>query len=121
MLIQASQVNFPQLHNASDIRQLMENSCTSFEIYQFPTQLTYYFHNRLIPLFVCSVQRSNGFEEAIEIPDVMFNTDRLRQRSFYDDLLVSLGRQPLQQVDAAVSQGVCILLLTKTREIHVDV
>lgn len=55
----------------------------------------------------CSVQRKDGTEEAIEIPDVMFNTGRLRQRSFYDELLVALTLQPLQQVDAAVSQGVC--------------
>lgn len=60
----------------------------------------------------CSVQRSDGVDETIEIPDVMFNTGRLRQRNFYDDILVALTRQPLQQVDAAVSHGVCIRIFT---------
>lgn len=56
--------------------------------------------------FSFSVHKSNGEEEAIEIPDVMFNTGRLRQRAFYDEILLALSRQPLQQVDSAVSQGV---------------
>lgn len=41
----------------------------------------------------------------------MFNTGRLRQRNFYDDILIALTRQPLQQVDAAITQGVCIIYL----------
>lgn len=36
----------------------------------------------------------------------MFDTSRLRQRTFYDDILSAITRQPLQQVDAAVTQGV---------------
>lgn len=56
--------------------------------------------------FLFSVHKRNGEEEAIEIPDVMFNTGRLRQRAFYDEILLALSRQPLQQVDSAVSQGV---------------
>lgn len=36
----------------------------------------------------------------------MFNTGRLRQRHFYDEILLTLTRQPLQQVDSAVSLGV---------------
>lgn len=38
----------------------------------------------------------------------MFDTTRLRQRSFYDEILLGLSHQPIQQVDAAVTQGVCI-------------
>lgn len=36
----------------------------------------------------------------------MFNTDRLRQRNFYDEILLALERQPLQQVDSILTQGV---------------
>lgn len=53
-----------------------------------------------------SVHKGNGEDEVIEIPDVMFNTNRLRQRNFYDEILLTLERQPLQQVDSIVSQGV---------------
>lgn len=53
-----------------------------------------------------SVRKGNGEDEAIEIPDVFFNTNRLRQRHFYDEILLTLTRQPLQQVDSAVTQGV---------------
>lgn len=56
----------------------------------------------------CSIHHSNGVDESIEIPDVMFDTARLRQRTFYDEILLGLTRQPLQQVDAAVTQGVCV-------------
>lgn len=45
-------------------------------------------------------------EEVIEIPEVMFNGGRLRQRHFYDEILLALTRQPIQQVDSAVTQGV---------------
>lgn len=38
----------------------------------------------------------------------MFNEGRLRQRSFYDEILIGLSHQPIQQVDAAISQGVCV-------------
>lgn len=53
-----------------------------------------------------SVNKGNGEDEVIEIPDVFFNTNRLRQRNFYDEILLTLTRQPLQQVDSAVTQGV---------------
>lgn len=61
-----------------------------------------------MPYVFYSIRRSDGTDESIEIPDVMFNTARLRERNFYDDILLALSRQPLQQVDSAVSQGVCI-------------
>lgn len=52
------------------------------------------------------MHKGNGEDEVIEIPDVMFNTGRLRQRNFYDEILLTLERQPLQQVDSVISQGV---------------
>lgn len=36
----------------------------------------------------------------------MFDTARLRQRTFYDEILLGLSHQPIQQVDSAVTQGV---------------
>lgn len=36
----------------------------------------------------------------------MFNAGRLRQRHFYDEVLLALSRQSLQEVDSAVTQGV---------------
>lgn len=41
----------------------------------------------------------------------MFSTGRLRQRQFYDELLLTLTRQPLQQVDSAITQGVSITVM----------
>lgn len=61
---------------------------------------------------IYSVHRGDDVDEAIEIPDVMFNTGRLRQRHFYDEILLTLTRQPLQQVDSAVTQGVSSHLIT---------
>lgn len=58
--------------------------------------------------FLLSVNKDNNDNEVIEIPDVMFNTARLRQRYFYDEILLTLSRQPLQQVDSAVTQGVSV-------------
>lgn len=56
--------------------------------------------------YIRSVHKGNGEDEVIEIPDVFFNTNRLRQRNFYDEILLTLTRQPMQQVDSAVTQGV---------------
>lgn len=55
---------------------------------------------------ICRINKGNDVEEVIEIPEVMFNGGRLRQRNFYDDILLALTRQPIQQVDSAVTQGV---------------
>lgn len=41
----------------------------------------------------------------------MFNSGRLRQRHFYDEILLTLTRQPLQQVDSAVTQGVSLSII----------
>lgn len=51
---------------------------------------------------------NNGpeIDEVILIPDVMFNSARLRRRNFYDELLNTLLRQNMQQVDSAVTFGV---------------
>lgn len=55
---------------------------------------------------ICSVSKNADVEEVIEIPEVMFNGGRLRQRHFYDGILLALTRQPIQRVDSAVTQGV---------------
>lgn len=52
------------------------------------------------------IDRVDDLVEEIEIPDVMFTTNRLRQRGFYDAILLTLTKQPLQQVDSAVTKGV---------------
>lgn len=53
-----------------------------------------------------SVHNGNDIDEIIRIPDVMFNSARLRRRHFYDEILNTLLRQPMQQVDSAVTYGV---------------
>lgn len=55
-----------------------------------------------------SVHKGNGEDEVIEIPEVFFNTARLRQRTFYDEILLTLTRQPMQQVDSVLTKGVTI-------------
>lgn len=70
--------------------------------------LHFFFSSQILLLFHVSVQKGNGEDEVIEIPDVFFNTNRLRQRNFYDEILLTLTRQPLQQVDSAVTQGVSL-------------
>lgn len=52
------------------------------------------------------IHKGNEIDEIIDIPDVMFNAGRLRQRHFYDEVLLTLTRQSLQEVDSAVTQGV---------------
>lgn len=57
-------------------------------------------------MFFRSVHDGPDIEEIIRIPDVMFNAARLRRRNFYDSLMNTLLRQPMQQVDSAVTYGV---------------
>lgn len=63
---------------------------------------------RNIFLLNCRVHKGSEIDEIIDIPDVMFNPGRLRQRHFYDEILLSLTRQSMQQVDSAVTHGVSI-------------
>lgn len=58
----------------------------------------------IFPIY--SVDRVDDIVEKIDIPDVMFNSHRLRQRGFYDGILIAMTKQPLQQVDSAVTRGV---------------
>lgn len=59
--------------------------------------------------FVCfRIHKGAEINEIIDIPDVMFNAGRLRQRHFYDEVLLTLTRQSLQEVDSAVTQGVSV-------------
>lgn len=41
----------------------------------------------------------------------MFNSARLRRRHFYDELMNTLLRQPMQQVDSAITYGVSCLFM----------
>lgn len=66
--------------------------------------------NLLLFTNFCRINKGNDVEEVIEIPEVMFNGGRLRQRNFYDEILLALTRQPIQQVDSAVTQGVSLSL-----------
>lgn len=43
--------------------------------------------------------------EMIDIPDVMFNPNRLRLGHFYDEMLRTMLGQPMQEVDSAVTRG----------------
>lgn len=52
------------------------------------------------------------FSETIEIPDVMFEPSRLLQRSFYDDILVTMTSQPMQEVDSSVTNGVSFIFIS---------
>lgn len=56
--------------------------------------------------FFRRVHKGTEIDEIIDIPDVMFNAARLRRLQFYDELLLTMTRQPIQQVDSAVTQGV---------------
>lgn len=56
--------------------------------------------------FFRRVHKGAEIDEIIDIPDVMFNSARLRRLQFYDELLLTMTRQPIQQVDSAVTQGV---------------
>lgn len=46
-------------------------------------------------------------DELINIYDTMFNTGRLRLKNFYDELWNTLTHQPMQEVDSAITRGVC--------------
>lgn len=111
----ASLANSHRLLNDLDIPLSMESFCTYKSEFEAFIRIFLFGHIAYATSYriwfscvmaFCSVQRSDGVDETIEIPDVMFNAGRLRQRNFYDDILVALTRQPLQQVDAAVTQGV---------------
>lgn len=54
------------------------------------------------------MHKGKEIDEIIDIPDVMFNPGRLRQRHFYDEILLSLTRQSMQEVDSAVTHGVSV-------------
>lgn len=54
------------------------------------------------------IHKGSEINEIIDIPDVMFNAGRLRQRHFYDEVLLTLTRQSLQEVDSAITQGVSV-------------
>ncbi|XP_075146789.1 chorion peroxidase [Haematobia irritans] len=50
-------------------------------------------------------QKAGHVDEVINIPDVMFNPSRMRIRTFYDDMLLTMLQQPMQKVDSAVTHG----------------
>lgn len=57
----------------------------------------------------CSVDgKFRIHDEIINIPDIMFNPSRMRKREFYDEMLISLYTQPMQEVDSSVTHGVNI-------------
>ncbi|XP_055713845.1 chorion peroxidase isoform X2 [Phlebotomus papatasi] len=60
------------------------------------------------------------FSETIEIPDVMFEPSRLLQRSFYDDILVTMTSQPMQEVDSSVTNGLSQFMFRGTNPFGLD-
>lgn len=63
----------------------------------------------MVKIIIHSVHNGPDIEEIIRIPDVMFNAARLRRRNFYDELMNTMLRQPMQQVDSGVTFGVSFL------------
>lgn len=55
------------------------------------------------------IHKGTEIDEIIDIPEVMFNSARLRRLQFYDELLLTLSQQPIQQVDSAVTHGVKLI------------
>jgi hypothetical protein len=66
------------------------------------------------------IHNGPDIEEIIRIPDVMFNSARLRRRHFYDEILNTLVRQPMQQVDSAVTHGLSRLLFRNNNPFGLD-
>ncbi|XP_059614078.1 chorion peroxidase [Phlebotomus argentipes] len=60
------------------------------------------------------------FSETIEIPDVMFNPARLLRRSFYDDILVTMTSQPMQEVDSSITNGLSQFMFRGTNPFGLD-
>uniref|UniRef100_A0A7G3ADF7 Putative chorion peroxidase n=1 Tax=Lutzomyia longipalpis TaxID=7200 RepID=A0A7G3ADF7_LUTLO len=60
------------------------------------------------------------FSETIDIPDVMFNPARLLQRSFYDDILVTMTSQPMQEVDSSITNGLSQFMFRGTNPFGLD-
>lgn len=38
----------------------------------------------------------------------MFNPSRMRKREFFDEMLITLYTQPMQEVDSSITHGVSI-------------
>ncbi|XP_055377665.1 chorion peroxidase isoform X2 [Condylostylus longicornis] len=58
--------------------------------------------------------------EEIEIPDIMFNVDRMRQKTFYDEMLIGMTRQPMQDFDNAVTHGLSRFLFRGDQPFGLD-
>ncbi|XP_055322112.1 chorion peroxidase [Sitodiplosis mosellana] len=91
------------------------NACITSE---FSTAAQRFGHSTVDGRFF--VHKGNGEDEVIEIPDVFFNTNRLRQRNFYDEILLTLTRQPMQQVDSALTQGLSKFLFRGSNPFGLD-
>lgn len=63
---------------------------------------------------------SNGVDEVIDIPDVMFNPGRLRKRSFLDGIINTMLDQPMQKVDASISHGLSRFLFRGSNPFGLD-
>ncbi|GAB0100154.1 Chorion peroxidase [Sergentomyia squamirostris] len=60
------------------------------------------------------------FNEVIDIPDVFFNPARLLQRSFFDDILITMTTQAMQEVDSSVTNGLSQFLFRGTNPFGLD-
>lgn len=52
-----------------------------------------------------NIHRDHKIDEIVDIPEVMFNPARLRQRHFFDEMLKTLTNQPMQNVDSSITKG----------------
>ncbi|XP_055903561.1 chorion peroxidase [Eupeodes corollae] len=66
------------------------------------------------------VHSSNGVDEVIDIPDVMFNPSRMRKRSFYDAILNTMLDQPMQKVDGSITHGLSRFLFRGANPFGLD-
>lgn len=48
-------------------------------------------------------------EEIISIPEVMFYPSRMRHREFLDEALSTLTTEPIQEIDASVTDAVRLI------------
>lgn len=89
------------LHSVLVIQRLMANFSELILFYQSD-----FADSQITVLFRSSLNRKNKVDEIIDIPEVMFNPARLRQRHFFDEMLKTLTHQSMQKVDSSISKGV---------------
>lgn len=84
---------------SSDYDPYMNPSLTS----EFSTSAFRFGHSTVTGRY--KMMHRGELREMIDIPDVMFNPNRLRMFHYYDDMIRTLLRDPMQEVDSSVTKG----------------